>query len=562
MAASSKSIYPVASPPEGRTNLYLKLLSAWHLVLTIAAVVGLAMVWANTNETAQWMKILMTAALILVGGASIAAVRDIRRKQHRGRVFSLMVNYLGFLVSLLWGMHVLGIYTGIDSLADTFGRGVPYIGLLIVAYLLSSFGDRFEDRPSIMLKIQRVSRYIAWVGLLLFLIAVGIIPGLLSFIAKFSEPLSILLGLGAVVFGVFIWMMWREPTAQIMGAKSSDQVMLNGYLLLSPNLLGFLFFFAGPLLFSLYISFTDADAFAAPTFIGLSNYAEIFDLVIARLASMDQPAREVIDIAQYDELARQNLFGAYYVLGARDKLFWVALGNTFRFMLFAVPLSVVPALFIANILNSKIPGMKVFRAIYFVPSIAAVVGVSLIWRWLYNSTVGYINYFITNTIDFLNTTFSATIADPAIGWLSDVDVALFAVVLVAAWQWTGFNTVLFLAGMQGISGTLYEAATVDGAGSWDKFWRITLPLLAPTTFFVVTTTTIQAMQIFDQVFVLTNPPGGPGTSTTTIVLYLYQQGFRNFRQGYASALAWVLFLLIFGLTLFQFQRQRASSGEA
>ena len=111
-------------------------------------------------------------------------------------------------------------------------------------------------------------------------------------------------------------------------------------------------------------------------------------------------------------------------------------------------------------------------------------------------------------------------------------------------------------GLQNIPKAIYEAATVDGAGAVAQFFRITVPMLASTTFFVVTTTTIQAMQIFDQVFVLTRPPGGPGTSTTTIVLYLYNQGFRNFRQGYASAVAWVLFLLIFGVTLLQFQRQR------
>ncbi len=322
-----------------------------------------------------------------------------------------------------------------------------------------------------------------------------------------------------------------------------------------------MFFFAGPLILSLYISFTDSDAFGTQNWIGLANYGEIFNLKFTSLASPDQLARDVLDITVYDELTRFNFLGRDFLIGAEDKLFWIALSNTLRFVLLAVPLSIIPALILANILNSKIPGMTIYRAVYFVPSIAAVVGVALIWRWLYNSTVGYINYFITSTVDFLNTALgSSLIRDPEIGWLSDTNVALIAVVIIAAWQWMGFNTVLFLAGLQNIPKELYEAATVDGAGSWAQFWRITLPLLAPTTFFVVTTTSIQAMQIFDQVFILTIPPGGPGTSTTTMVLYLYTQGFRNFRQGYASAIAWVLFLLIFGLTLFQFQRQRSSSG--
>jgi ABC-type sugar transport system permease subunit len=539
----------------------LQIVFAWHIIFVVGAFIGIVNVWTNP-EVVQWMKTLVSSVLILGIIASVVAVFDIRNRRHRGRVLSLAVNYLGFLASLLWGMHIVGIYTGIDSLADTFGRGVPYLGVILLGYILSTLGDRYESNPQLMLRFQKVGKYVALFGVILFLLAVGIIPGTLSLLRKFAQPLPLIFAFTTILFAIAVWMMWREPTSQALGAKSKDNIMLSGYLLLSPNLLGFLFFFAGPLLFSLYISFTDSDAFAAPTFIGLANYAEIFDLVIAKLSFIGQPAREVIDITQYDELTRTSIFGTHYVVGAQDKLFWTSLGNTIRFMVFAVPLSVIPALFLANILNSKIPGMKVFRAIYFIPAIAAVVGVSLIWRWLYNSTVGAINYFITTSIDFINGIFGSGFVDPSIGWLSDGSVALIAVVIVAAWQWMGFNTVLFLAGMQGISKSIYEAATVDGAGSWAKFWRITLPLLAPTTFFVLTTTTIQAMQVFDQVFVLTNPPGGPGTSTTTIVLYLYQQGFRNFRQGYASALAWVLFLLIFGLTLFQFQRQRASSDSA
>ncbi|MBK7455549.1 MAG: sugar ABC transporter permease [Anaerolineales bacterium] len=157
------------------------------------------------------------------------------------------------------------------------------------------------------------------------------------------------------------------------------------------------------------------------------------------------------------------------------------------------------------------------------------------------------------------TSLISAVVDPKIQWVSDEKTALLAIVLIAAWQTTGFNTVLFLAGLQNIPGELYEAATVDGAGAWDKFWSITLPMLAPTTFYVVSTTTIQAMQVFEQVFILMNPAEGPNNSTITLVLYLYRSGFQNFQQGYASAIAWVLFIVIFGLTLIQFQRQRKSS---
>jgi len=173
--------------------------------------------------------------------------------------------------------------------------------------------------------------------------------------------------------------------------------------------------------------------------------------------------------------------------------------------------------------------------------------------------VGYINYGITTSVNLINTVFNAGLADPNIHWLSDQRTALFSIIFMSAWQTMGFNTVLFLAGLQNIPKELYEAATVDGAGRWHRFWDLTLPLLAPTTFFVITTTTIQALQVFEQVFVMTNPIGGPNNSTMTLVLYLYQSGFQSFRQGYASAIAWVLFILIFGVTLLQFQRQRHTS---
>ena len=542
-----------------KTKQALQVLFAWHILFTIGGVVGATLLWSGASETASWIKVVASFLLIVSAFFSAIAVFSIRQRKHRGRTISLVINYLGFLASFFGMLHVVGFFTGIDSLGETFPKGLPYIGIAFIGYLVGSIADRYQDnRPDIALKFKQAAQLIAALGGILFLFAVGLIPGTLSFFSKFSSSTPLLLLTGAIIFGIMVWLMWREPTRVAMNTKGKDQLMLEGYLFLSPNFIGFLFFFAGPLLFSLYSSFTDSDAFGNANWIGLANYQEIFNLTIEPLEYADQLAKEVIDIQIYDELSRFDLFGKSYVVGAEDQLFWISLGNTIKFVLMAVPLSVIPALLLASVLNSKLPGMKLFRAIYFVPSVAAVVGVAMIWRWLYNSTVGYLNYFITSFVDFVNSfAGSAILADPQIGWMSDTEVALIAVAIMAAWQWMGFNTVLFLAGLQNIPGVLYEAATVDGANTWQKFWNVTLPMLAPTTFFVLTTTTINAMQIFDQVFVFTRPPGGPGTSTTTIVLYLYRQGFQNFRQGYASALAWVLFLLIFGLTLFQYMRQRA-----
>ena len=547
------------SSTDGKTGLALKVLVIWHIIFAVGGLAGTLMIWQRASDIANWIKILVSVFLIIGAIFSALAVFSIRQRKHRGRTISLVINYLGLLASFFGGLHTVGFFTGIDSLGETFSKGLPYMGLAFVGYLIGTIGDRYQaDHPGIAQKFKKIAQVVGAIGGILFLFAVGIVPGTFSFISKFNSLIPVLLLVSTVIFGIMVWLMWREPTRIAMNTKSKDQLMLEGYLFLSPNFIGFLFFFAGPLLFSLYSSFTDSDAFGNANWIGLANYQEIFNITIEPLEYVDQLAKEVINIEVYDELSRFSFFGKDYVVGAEDQLFWISLGNTIKFVLLAVPMSVIPALLLASVLNSKLPGMKVFRAIYFVPSVAAVVGVAMIWRWLYNSTVGYLNYFITGFVEFVNSFSGAQLLiDPQIGWTSDTQVALIAVAIMAAWQWMGFNTVLFLAGLQNIPGVLYEAATVDGANTWPKFWNVTLPMLAPTTFFVLTTTTINAMQIFDQVFVFTRPPGGPGTSTTTIVLYLYRQGFQNFRQGYASALAWVLFLLIFGLTLIQYTRQRA-----
>ena len=538
------------------TSKFLTVAAIWHVILSVGALAGVIVVWSG-GETAVWLRTAIMVALLLVAGFSAWAVPLIRQRDHRGRMISLALNYLGFMVTFVGALHYLGIFLGIDELANTFGRGLPYLGIVVSGYIISGMAN-WDSVPEEKEKtLRKVGKIVMIAGGVMMLFAVGLITGLLAIISHLNTPLNISLTVGAVLFGAMAWGMWRATVARAMHEKNQDNEALNGYLFLSPNLFGFLLFFAGPLLFSLYISFTDSDAFNAPSWIGLQNYQEIVNLDVEPLTDSEQLANEALDITVYDELGRFTIFGKSYVVGAEDKLFWLALKNTLTFVILAVPLSVLPALLLATVLNSKIRGMNVFRTVYFLPSIAAVVGVALIWRWLYNSTVGWINYFITLIVNFLNQFEGAgVIVDPQIGWLSDTNVALFAVVIIAAWQWIGFNTILYLAGLQNIPKAIYEAATVDGAGPFAQFFFITVPMLASTTFFVLTTTTIQAMQIFDQVFVLTTPPGGPGTSTTTIVLYLYTQGFRNFRQGYASAIAWVLFLLIFGVTLFQFQRQR------
>lgn len=202
--------------------------------------------------------------------------------------------------------------------------------------------------------------------------------------------------------------------------------------------------------------------------------------------------------------------------------------------------------------------MKFFRALFFIPSIAAVVGVALIWQWLYDPTIGYINYAIARVIDVINSLLGLQITDPAIQWLTQDQTLLLSVVIMAAWQVIGFNTVIFLAGLQGVPKELMEASTVDGANRWVRFSRIVLPLLGPTTFFVTITTLIAGLQAFAEPFSLIGE-NNPTTAKLTSVYYLYNLGFGSFRMGYASAVAWVLFIAIFIVTVIQFRLSRSNT---
>lgn len=544
----------VKNPSSDQTNLLIQLTAGWHVITFLASIGGLFYIWLG-RDYSLWLKLAITLILIVITGGSVAAVWWIGRRDHRGRVASLLVNYLGLILSIIGSLHVLGIFLGVDALADTFGRGIIWLFVMFMGYLVSGYGDRYEG-TAVQKQFQTAGRWIAIGAFALFLIAIDVLGGVQAILRNLVDPIAMTLVAGVAIFGLFCWIMWRRPTGELFGVTNNQTEMLNGYLFLTPNLVGFLIFFAGPLIFSLYVSFTNWDAFGTQDWVGLDNYARLLNLDLATLGSPTQRANEVLDITVYDELGRFNLFGRSYIVGAEDKLFWVSIWNTIKFAAMAVPLGVIPAMLLANLLNSKLPGMKIFRAVYFLPSVAAVVGIALVWQWLYNSSVGYINYGITSLVNLINS-FGADVTDPEIRWLSDSNVMLFSVAIMTSWRLIGFNTVLFLAGLQSIPKVLYEAATVDGANDMQQFRNVTIPLLAPTTFFVMITTVVTTLQVFEDIFIVMP---SQNNATLTMVLYLYQKGFQRFEQGYASAIAWVLFLVIFAVTLIQFQRQRRGSG--
>ena len=450
-----------------RTTRWLNILAAWHVALALLLAFGggflLVSLADATIAIAPGMRVFLIAVSFLGAvGSTFAAVYIVRRN-HRGRMLSLTINYLGFVVCLALDLHILGVYTGLDVLADAFQNGLPFLLLGFIGYLIGAWSDRYEDYPQRQQSFRRISQIVIVIAAVLWALSVGLLAGLASLLQQFKTPLHFILTAGVVVFAVLLRAMWPHTAAEAMHAKRHHEETLNGLLFLSPNLLGFALFFAAPLLFSLLISFTNSDAFNPPDWVGLQNYQQLLNVTILPLSSPTQAANEVLDVQVYNELARFDVFGQSFVIGAQDKLFWLALRNTFVYCLMAVPFSVIPALLLATLLNSKLRGMKLFRAIYFLPSVAAIVGIALIWQWLYNSTIGYINYFVSLIVNAVNSVFNAGWVDPKIQWLSDSNSALIAIAIMAVWATLGFNIVLFLSGLQSIPRDLYEAATVDGA---------------------------------------------------------------------------------------------------
>lgn len=271
------------------------------------------------------------------------------------------------------------------------------------------------------------------------------------------------------------------------------------YLFIAPQILGLLVFVIGPVIFAFVISFMKWDIGSTPEWVGLTNYSK----------------------------------------QVSDPIFWKVLKNTSVFALLNIPLTVIGALALALMLNQNLKGKTLLRAAYFIPVVTSSVAVALVWTWLYNPSYGLINSVLM----------SLGIEGP--GWLSDMKWALPSIVIMTVWQGVGYNMILFLAGLQGVPSQLHEAAKIDGAGSWQRFWRITIPMISPTTFFVVIMLLISSMQVFSEPYMMTR--GGPADATNVLVLHIYNTAFQFFRMGEASAISFILFVIILIVTLIQFK---------
>lgn len=268
---------------------------------------------------------------------------------------------------------------------------------------------------------------------------------------------------------------------------------------IAPNFIGFLIFTLVPVVFSLILAFMKWDSFSTPEFVGLQNFTRMLS----------------------------------------DDTFWLSLKNTFLYTIGVVPLTLVCSLGLAILLNQKIKGVKFFRTAFFFPYVTSLVAIAVVWSMLFHPTMGPINQFLRVVIE-----------NPP-GWLSSSDWALTAIIIVSVWRGMGYYMILYLAGLQGISKELYEAAAMDGANKWKQFIHITVPALRPTTFFVTIMLVINCFKIFDLVQVMTD--GGPGRATNVLVYQVYSEAFVKFNFGYASAIAMVLFVIVLVITVIQFK---------
>jgi len=270
---------------------------------------------------------------------------------------------------------------------------------------------------------------------------------------------------------------------------------------LAPTLFGLSFGTLGPVLAAIGISFTKWDVLTPPVFNGLGNYIQLIS----------------------------------------DPTFQKSILNTIYYVLGTVPAATVLSLLLAMLLNQKLRGITFYRTAYFLPIVSSTVAVALVWSWIYSKDFGLLNFLLRN------------IGLQPVGWLTSTRYAMPALIIMGIWGLLGEGMIIFLAGLQGISQSYYEAAEVDGANTWKKFLHITLPMITPSMFFYFIITMINAFQAFEQIYVMTR--GGPNNATTTMVYYVYTNAFRNFRMGYASAQAIGLFLIVMILTLIYWRSQ-------
>ena len=277
-----------------------------------------------------------------------------------------------------------------------------------------------------------------------------------------------------------------------------------GYVLIAPVTLGLLVFYIWPFIQNFWFSFNDVNKFNVTHFVGFDNYKQLIG----------------------------------------DAEVWTTFGNTLKYVVFTVPIGLFLSICIAALLNAKIRGTSIYRTLYFLPSVTMAAAVAMVWKWVFNEKIGILNSVI------------AGLGGERVGWLTNPKTALFIVMLVGLWMSVGYNMIILLAGMQGIPKTYYEAASIDGAGGLAQFFKITIPLLTPSIFFVMITSIISGFQVFDVVYMMVLKSNPAYESTQTVVMLFYRQAFDYGYKGYAAAISILIFIAIMIVTIFQLIGQK------
>ena len=338
---------------------------------------------------------------------------------------------------------------------------------------------------------------------------------------------------------------------------------LIAYLFIAPAAIGLLVFMIVPFFMAFYLSLTDTRLMSpnAAEFIALENYKDLLHIRTIQLDPLTDPetgavevddegnpvyprSRDILRASEETqglrELTQFDLFGKHYLVAAGDPVFWIGMKNNFYFVFVVVPLQTAFALMLALLVNQKLKGSNIFRALFFTPVVVPMVVVAVIWFFLYNPGVGTINVFLERI--------SFGLIGPQ-NWLVDPKLAFPSIMLLSIWQGVGFQMVIFLAGLQEIPPEIYEAGAIDGCNKIQEFFFLTLPQLKNTTIFVLISTTILAFQLFTQVDIMTG--GGPSNSTMTTILHVVNEGRGQLRAGYASAVTVVFFLVVLTISILQ-----------
>lgn len=294
----------------------------------------------------------------------------------------------------------------------------------------------------------------------------------------------------------------KAPKQKMSPWKKKDWIA--AYLFIAPVTLGLIVFYIWPFIQNFWFSFNDVNKFNIATFNGIENYKQLI---------------------------------------ADDEV-WHTFGNTLKYVIITVPIGLFLSIVIAALMNAKIKGKSIYRTLYFLPSVTMSAAVAMVWKWIYNEQMGILNEGIR------------ALGGSGHGWLTDPKTSLFMIMLVGLWMSVGYNMIILLAGMQGISNSYYEAAALDGAGPFAQFFKITIPMLTPTIFFVMVTSIISGFQVFDVIYMMVGKTSPAYDSTQTVVMLFYRTAFDYGYKGYAAAISILIFAVIMIVTVLQLIGQK------